>query len=98
MKTVEYRRVPLAHNHSTYMGVNDPAEMLALNKRRDKIVFNEKAQRMGLNEDDYMILCVYEVDGETKRIHYQYDLWGGVKHLSEQLKAALPSVLKEEFV
>jgi hypothetical protein len=42
-------------------------------------------------------MCVYEVEGETKRIDYQYEMWGGFKHLSERLKAALKPVLKEEF-
>jgi len=97
MKTIEYRRIPLAHNHSKYMELEEPSEMLALNKWRDDIVFSEKAERMGL-DGHYKILCVYEVDGETKRIYYQYDPWSGVNHLSEQLKAALPSVLKEVFV
>jgi hypothetical protein len=95
MKTIEYRRIPLAHNYSQYMAVSDPAEFLALD--RNNAVFNEKAGRMGL-DGDYKVMCVYEVDGETKRIDYQYDMWGGFKHLSERLKAALPPVLKEKLV
>jgi hypothetical protein len=97
MKTIEYRRMPLLRNHSQYMVVSEPSEMLALNKWQDGIVFNEQAQRMGF-DGNYKILCIYEVVDGVKGIHYQYDLLGGVKHLSEQLKAALPSELKEVFV
>jgi hypothetical protein len=47
MKTIEYRRIPLAHNYSQYMAVSDPAEFLAL--EGNNVVFNEKAERVGLN-------------------------------------------------
>ena len=93
---IEYRRIPLAHTSSQYISGQPAACFLALTKAGTEVEFNESANRHGL-DDQYCILCVYEVVGDTKKIHYQYDLWGGVRHISDQLKAELRPALVEVF-
>jgi len=93
---IEIRAIPLARQASVYLEADDITHCLSLVPNSNFVKLSEKMRIDGYDEH-YRVISVYEVVGGTKMIHYQYDIWAGVKHLSERLKAELPTELPEVF-